>query len=100
MIAELYKARWEVGLFFKWIKQNLRLKRFLGKSENAVKIQIVTAIITYILVQLFKNNFGDNRRLQLVLVWVRCNLNIKTNKSKKYVPPAYLSLKQREVMQL
>src|SRR5579871_3694227 len=74
-IAELYKARWEVELFFKWIKQNLRLKKFLGKSENAVKIQITTAIIAYLLVQLYKNNLGDNRRLQLVLVWVRCNLN-------------------------
>jgi putative transposase len=75
IIAELYKARWEVELFFKWIKQNLKLKKFLGKSENSVKIQIVTAIIAYLLVQIYKNNSGDNRRLQLVLVWVRCNLN-------------------------
>ncbi len=47
IIAELYKARWEIELFFKWIKQNLKLKKFLGKSENAVKIQIATAIIAY-----------------------------------------------------
>ena len=100
IIAELYKARWEVELFFKWIKQNLRLKKFLGKSENAVKIQIATAMIAFILIQLFKNNSGDNRRLQLVLVWVKCNLNIKINKLKNYKPPAYPFLKQQEVVQL
>lgn len=100
IIAELYKTRWEVELFFKWIKQNLRLKKFLGKSENAVKIQIATAIISFILIQLFKNNSGDNRRLQLVLVWVKCNLNVKVNKIKKYKPPAYSFLKQREAVQL
>jgi hypothetical protein len=100
VIAELYKARWEVELFFKWIKQNLRLKKFLGKSENAVKIQIATAMIAYILVQLFKNNSGDKRRLQLVLVWVRCNLSVKINKFKNYAPPDYPFLKQREVVHL
>lgn len=100
IIAELYKARWEVELFFKWIKQNLRLKKFLGKSENAVKIQIATAIIAYVLMHLFKNNSRDNRRLQLVLVWVRCNLNVKVNKFKNYVPPVYPFLKQREDAQL
>lgn len=89
MIAELYKARWEVELFFKWIKQNLRLKKFLGKSENAVKIQITTAIIAYLLVQLYKNNSGDSRRLQLVLVWVRCNLSVIGPKFKNYHPPNY-----------
>ncbi len=99
-IADLYKARWEVELFFKWIKQNLRLKKFLGKSENAVKIQIATAIIAYVLIHLFKNNAGDNRRLQLVLVWVRFNLSVRINKIKKYKPPVYSFLKQREAVQL
>src|SRR3990167_4179160 len=89
IIAELYKARWEVELFFKWIKQNLKLKKFLGKSENSVKIQIVTAIIAYLLVQMYKNNSGDGRRLQLVLVWVRCNLNIRVPKFQNYTPPIY-----------
>ena len=100
IIADLYKSRWEVELFFKWIKQNLRLKKFLGKSENAVKIQIATAIIAYILVQLFKDNSGNNRRLQLVLVWVKCNLSVKINKLKNYKPPDYPFLKQREAVQL
>lgn len=100
IIAELYKARWEVELFFKWIKQNLKLKKFLGKSENAVKIQILTAIIAYLLVQLYKNNSGDNRRLQLVLVWVRCNLNIRVTKFQNYTPPIYQLLNSGERVRL
>ena len=49
-IALLYKNRWSIELFFKWIKQHLRVKRFWGDSENAVRIQIYTAIISYCLV--------------------------------------------------
>jgi len=93
-IAELYKARWEVELFFKWIKQNLKLKKFLGKSANAVKIQLTTALIAYLLVQLFKNNSMDERRLQLVLVWVRYNLHGIPRKFKNYSPPIYQFPKQ------
>ncbi|EZH71280.1 hypothetical protein ATO12_13160 [Aquimarina atlantica] len=48
-IASLYKKRWDIELFFKWIKQNLKIKRFIGTSLNAVKTQIYTAIITYLL---------------------------------------------------
>jgi hypothetical protein len=48
-IAYLYKKRWEIELFFKWIKQNLKIKRFLGTSENAVNIQVWVALITYVL---------------------------------------------------
>jgi len=51
-IAELYKARWEIELFFKWIKQNLKLQRFLGSSKNAVTLQIIAALIAYLLVRL------------------------------------------------
>jgi IS4 transposase len=51
-IAALYKERWQIELFFKWIKQNLRISRFMGTSENAVRIQIATAMIAYILVRL------------------------------------------------
>jgi hypothetical protein len=49
-IAELYKTRWQIELFFKWIKQNLKIKRFLGTSENAVRLQIVAALIAYLLI--------------------------------------------------
>lgn len=52
IIAERYKARWGIELFFKWLKQNLKIRKFLGRSENAVKIQIFTALITYLLLQI------------------------------------------------
>jgi hypothetical protein len=51
-IAALYKARWQIELFFKWIKQNLKLAHFLGSSENALKIQIMAALIAYLLLRL------------------------------------------------
>jgi len=53
-IGALYKSRWQVELFFKWIKQHLRIKRFLGTSENAVKTQIWCAIATYVLIAIVK----------------------------------------------
>ena len=57
-IAELYRCRWQVELFFKWIKQHLRIKKFYGNSENAVKTQIWIAIATYVLVLLAKKQMG------------------------------------------
>ncbi len=51
-IAELYKRRWQIELFFKWIKQNLKLKHFLGASENAVRTQIATALIAFVLLRM------------------------------------------------
>lgn len=53
-IASLYKARWGVELFFKWIKQNLNIKQFCSRNENAVRIQVLTAVITYLLLWLQK----------------------------------------------
>ena len=53
-IAQRYKERWAIELFFKWIKQHLNIKKFLGRSENAVRIQILTALISYLLVALYK----------------------------------------------
>jgi len=51
-IADLYKRRWAIELFFRWVKQTLRIKRFLGTSENAVRIQIATALIAFLLLRL------------------------------------------------
>jgi hypothetical protein len=53
-VADLYKARWEIEIFFKWIKQNLKIKTFLGTSQNAVSIQIWTAMIYYLLLSFIK----------------------------------------------
>jgi len=51
-IAELYKKRWQIELFFKWVKQNLKLSHFLGASRNAIIIQIMAALIAYMLVRI------------------------------------------------
>jgi len=60
-IALLYKYRWQVELFFKWIKQHLRVKRFWGESENAVRIQIHVAIITYCLIAIIEHDLRIGR---------------------------------------
>jgi len=86
-IADLYKARWEIELFFKWIKQNLRIKKFLGRSENAIQIQIASALIAYLLIQLFKMQSGNPLSLRLTLTWVRHNLSAKRARRNKLRPP-------------
>jgi IS4 transposase len=63
-IAALYKARWQVELFFKWIKQNLKLAHFLGTSENAVTVQILAALIAYLLMRLASLKHKANLGLQ------------------------------------
>ena len=57
-ICDLYKSRWQVELFFKWIKQHLRIKRFYGTSENAVKTQIWIAVSVYVLVAIVRKRLG------------------------------------------
>lgn len=57
-IAQLYKSRWQVELFFRWIKQHLRIKAFYGTSENAVKTQIWIAIATYVLIAIIRKQLG------------------------------------------
>ena len=66
-IAALYKHRWQVELFFKWIKQHLRIKRFLGTSENAVKTQIWCAVSTYVLIAIIKKELHLNASLYTLL---------------------------------
>ncbi len=63
-IADLYKMRWQIELFFKWVKQNLKIKRFLGTSKNAVLIQITVAIIAYLLVRLVQQGFPNPLSMQ------------------------------------
>ena len=66
-VAALYKARWQVELFFKWIKQHLRIKRFYGLSENAVKSQIWIAIATYVLIAIVKKRLALDASLYTLL---------------------------------
>ncbi len=66
-IAELYKCRWQVELFFKWIKQHLRIKAFYGTSENAVKTQIWIAVSIYVLVAIIKKRLKLEQSLYTIL---------------------------------
>jgi hypothetical protein len=66
-IAELYRCRWQVELFFKWIKQHLRIKSFYGTSENAVKTQIWIAISVYVLVAIMKKKLKIDLSLYTIL---------------------------------
>ena len=60
-IADLYKKRWDIELFFKSIKQNLQIKTFVGTSENAVKSQIYIALITYLILQLIERTIAKKK---------------------------------------
>ena len=82
-IALLYRYRWQVELFFKWIKQHLRVKRFWGDSENAVRIQIHVAIITYCLVAIIEHDIEHDLKLDRpvfeVMRVLGCSLLVKDN---------------------
>jgi len=77
-IAQLYKARWRVELFFKWLKQNLRIKTFYGTSPNAVKTQIWIAISVYVLVAIMKKQLALDRSLSEILQILSLTLFEKT----------------------
>lgn len=77
-IAELYKNRWQVELFFKWLKQHLKIKKFWGTTENAVRIQISTAIISYCLVAIVQYDMQLERSTYEVLQILSISLTDKT----------------------
>ena len=78
-IAALYKSRWQIERFFKWIKQNLKIKRFIGRSENAVKIQILAAMIAYLLLRLAQ--ITTHCQLSLQQIVRRISLNLSSRRS-------------------
>ena len=81
-IAALYKSRWQVELFFKWIKQHLRIKRFLGTSENAVKTQIWCAVATYVLIAIVKKQLQLDASLYTCLQILSVSVFEKTEVSR------------------
>jgi transposase len=89
-IAELYKSRWHIEIFFRWIKQHLRIKNFFGTSENAVKVQIWTAVSTYLLVAIMKKELRLKQSLYTILQVLSLSLfekmPILEAFSKKYMP--------------
>jgi hypothetical protein len=92
-VAELYRRRWQIELFFKWIKQNLKIKAFYGTSKNAVLIQIWTALIAYLLLVWlkFKSKVGwgllEFTRLAQTLLLERCDLWGMLHAREKAPPP-------------
>jgi transposase len=87
-IAALYKSRWQVELFFKWIKQHLRIKRFLGTSENAVKTQIWCAVATYVLIAIIKKELHLDASLYTLLQILSVSVFEKTQISCALQPDA------------
>ncbi len=80
-IAALYKSRWQVELFFKWIKQHLRIKKFLGNSENAVKTQVWCAVATYVLIAIVKKQLQLDASLYTCLQILSVSVFEKTEVS-------------------
>jgi hypothetical protein len=78
VIAQLYRARWQVELFFRWIKQHLRIKAFYGTTENAVKTQVWVAISTYVLVAILKKRLALRPSLYTILQILSTTLFEKT----------------------
>ncbi len=74
VIAQLYKLRWRVELFFKWIKQNLRIKHFFGTSDNAVKTQVWIAVCVYVLVAILRKELGLELSLSQMLQVLSVNV--------------------------
>lgn len=86
-IADLYKKRWQIEIFFKWIKQNLKIKTFLGTSENAVKIQILTAMISYLLLRLWQNMVSFKASLHTLARTLQTNLMTRKKIWELFKPP-------------
>lgn len=99
-IALLYKKRWEVELFFKWMKQHLRIKSFWGTSINAVKIQIYCAIIAYCLVAIIGNKLGSGRRIYEILQILSISLLDKTPVREILTDYDYKDVKELKYKQL
>lgn len=94
-VAELYKNRWQVELFFKWIKQHLKIKKFWGSTENAVRIQIYSAIIAYCLVATIQHDLKLDRTTYEVLQILSISLTDKTYLSDLFNKTNFKNDKER-----
>ncbi len=89
MVAELYRNRWQIELFFKWLKQHLKIKKFWGESENAVRIQIYTAITAYCMMAIVQKKMEISRPIYEMLQLVSVSLTEKTPLDKLFGKPNY-----------
>jgi hypothetical protein len=87
-IADVYKTRWQVELFFKWIKQNLKIKTFWGTSKNAVYIQIWTALIVSLLIWIHKNIDGIETSAQRILQAMKTMILSRKTITELFAPPS------------
>ena len=92
IVAALYKSRWQVELFFKWIKQHLRIKRFLGTSENAVKTQIWCAVSTYVLIAIVKKELHLDPSLYTLRQILSVSIFEKTQITCAFQPDAHQTI--------
>ena len=93
-IAHLYKQRWQIELFFKWIKQHLKIKAFWGTSENAVRIQIYSAIISYCLVAIIGTTLKIERSTYEILQVLGISLLDKTPVKELFINMNYNDVKE------
>ena len=99
-IAKLYKHRWKIELFFKWIKQNLKIKTFWGTSENAVKVQIWIAISVYIIVAIAKKRFNLKQSLYEMLQVISISVFDKVPINELFSNPIQQNFKELNRNQL
>lgn len=99
-VALLYKNRWQIELFFKWIKQHLKIKSFWGTSENAVRIQIYCAIITYCLVAIVGKELKIERSTYEILQVIGISLLDKTPVNELFANTDYKDVKELDCNQL
>ena len=99
-VADLYRYRWQVELFFKWIKQHLRIKSFFGTSENAVKSQIWTAISVYVLVAIIKKRLGIKADLYTILQVLSLTLFEKTTLKQIFTEEDFTMQDCKDAIQL
>jgi hypothetical protein len=99
-VALLYKNRWQIELFFKWIKQHLKIKSFWGTTENAVRIQIYSAIISYCLVAIIGNDLKIERSTYEILQVLGISLLDKTPVKELFMKTDYQNVKELNYNQL
>ncbi len=103
LVAQIYKQRWQVELFFKWIKQNLKLKSFVGLSNNAVMTQILVAMCAYLLLAYLKftSKFKQSLQQMIRLIrLIRVNLFIRRELRALFEPPDKIEKNVRQAVLL
>ncbi len=99
-IAQLYKSRWQIELFFKWIKQHLKVKSFWGQTENAVKTQIWVAISVYVLVAIAKKKLKVEHTLYEILQYISVSPFERTPLHHVFLNNEMQDVKEQKVIQL